>query len=376
MYDDAKNDLFAKYGGVDAQLLTIDLMEGHDFEYWCADLLRKNGFCNVTVTQGSGDQGVDVLAQKDGIRYAIQCKCYSSDLGNKPIQEVSAGRQMPEYHCQVGAVMTNRHFTKGAKDLAAATGTLLWDRDWIKAHLQSVDNIESDICSKKYDDEMFPAAVDAVLETNQTSIYMLQRKLNLGYARAARIVDEMEERGIVGPFQGAKPRAILITKEDWCSQSEGAVSGHNFQSAEESLDTEPVTHPVSPNLTTKEYDFDMPGDEPLSVKLKRFLEKSSHYKKEKSQPEGTFLKFLKRTFLPIIAYFDTTFFLAALGDLVIGKPTETWHYIYIFFMLIFPIILAIWVRVNKKGNRTILNTWSFWFTFSAIVAILVSIVQI
>ena len=64
-------------------------------------------------------------------------------------------------------------------------------------------------------DEMLPAAVDVILETGQASVSMLQRRLKLGYARAARIVDEMEEKGIVGPFQGSKPRAILITKEQW-----------------------------------------------------------------------------------------------------------------------------------------------------------------
>lgn len=64
-------------------------------------------------------------------------------------------------------------------------------------------------------DEMLPQAVDVILETGQASVSMLQRRLKLGYARAARIVDEMEERGIVGPFQGSKPRAILITKEQW-----------------------------------------------------------------------------------------------------------------------------------------------------------------
>jgi S-DNA-T family DNA segregation ATPase FtsK/SpoIIIE len=70
-------------------------------------------------------------------------------------------------------------------------------------------------------DEMLPAAVDVILETGQASVSMLQRRLKLGYARAARIVDEMEEKGIVGPFQGSKPRAILITKEQWQAKRGG-----------------------------------------------------------------------------------------------------------------------------------------------------------
>jgi S-DNA-T family DNA segregation ATPase FtsK/SpoIIIE len=64
-------------------------------------------------------------------------------------------------------------------------------------------------------DEMLPAAVDVILETGQASVSMLQRRLKLGYARAARIVDQMEEMGIVGPFEGSKPRQLLITKEQW-----------------------------------------------------------------------------------------------------------------------------------------------------------------
>lgn len=68
---------------------------------------------------------------------------------------------------------------------------------------------------------MLPAAVDVILETGQASVSMLQRRLKLGYARAARIVDEMEEKGIVGPFQGSKPRAILVTKEQWASMRGG-----------------------------------------------------------------------------------------------------------------------------------------------------------
>jgi len=77
-------------------------------------------------------------------------------------------------------------------------------------------------------DEMLPAAVDVILETGQASVSMLQRRLKLGYARAARIVDEMEEKGIVGPFQGSKPRAILVTKEQWETMRSGGTAQMDF----------------------------------------------------------------------------------------------------------------------------------------------------
>ncbi len=84
-------------------------------------------------------------------------------------------------------------------------------------------------------DELLPAAVEVVLETGQASVSMLQRRLKLGYARAARIVDEMEERGIVGPFEGAKPRAVLITKEQWQQIQNGTFVPENPQVEEEIL---------------------------------------------------------------------------------------------------------------------------------------------
>lgn len=104
----------------------VDSMDGQSFERFCANLLRANGFNDVELTKGSGDQGVDILAIKDEIRYAIQCKCYSSDIGNTPVQEVYTGRKF--YRCHIGVVMTNSYFTQGAIDAAKATGVLLWDR--------------------------------------------------------------------------------------------------------------------------------------------------------------------------------------------------------------------------------------------------------
>lgn len=125
---------------VESELERIDKMDGRTFEQWCAKLLQKSGFINVEVTRASGDQGVDVLATLDGVKYAVQCKCYSSDLGNKPVQEVYAGRAI--YDCQVGSVMTNRYFTSSAKELAEATGVFLWDRDWITSLLEELDDDE------------------------------------------------------------------------------------------------------------------------------------------------------------------------------------------------------------------------------------------
>ena len=64
-------------------------------------------------------------------------------------------------------------------------------------------------------DEMFPNAVEVVLDAKMASTTLLQRKLKLGYARAARLMDELESKGIIGPFEGSKPRQVLITKQQW-----------------------------------------------------------------------------------------------------------------------------------------------------------------
>ena len=106
-----------------------DSMDGHEFEYFCADLLKNNGFINVVVTQGSGDHGIDILAEKDDISYAIQCKCYSSNIGNAAVQQAHTGKAL--YHKDVAVVMTNQYFTQQAQDEASQLGVKLWNRDKI-----------------------------------------------------------------------------------------------------------------------------------------------------------------------------------------------------------------------------------------------------
>lgn len=112
----------------------IDLMEGHDFEYYCAELLKGRGFQEVEVTRGSGDYGIDILAEKEGITYAIQCKCYTAPVGVKAVQEAYAGRDY--YDRMVGAVLTNQYFTQPAVEAAKKLKILLWDRGYLESMLE------------------------------------------------------------------------------------------------------------------------------------------------------------------------------------------------------------------------------------------------
>lgn len=100
-------------------------MTGYEYEKKCAELLKAKGFTNVTVTPGSGDQGIDVLAKKGKKKYGIQCKYYEGTVGNKAVQEAFAGASF--YDCTVAMVITNSKLTEPAKKLAAKLGVEVWE---------------------------------------------------------------------------------------------------------------------------------------------------------------------------------------------------------------------------------------------------------
>ncbi|MBQ9664734.1 MAG: restriction endonuclease [Oscillospiraceae bacterium] len=114
----------------------IDGLDGAEFEKFCAYVLRKNGFENVEITRGSGDQGVDIIAWYGDEKYAIQCKRFQSRLSNTPVQEVHAGRTI--YDCDRAAVMTNSYFTAGAIEAAQSCDVELWDRDDLCAMIDAL----------------------------------------------------------------------------------------------------------------------------------------------------------------------------------------------------------------------------------------------
>ena len=93
--------------------IDFDAMDGSTFERFCAELLKKNGYRKVRLTEATSDHGIDILADKDGVRYAIQCKCYEGKVGK-------ADRAV---------VLINNYFTPQAEEDAEALGVLLWDRE-------------------------------------------------------------------------------------------------------------------------------------------------------------------------------------------------------------------------------------------------------
>lgn len=108
----------------------FDEMDGWEFEEYIAELLSRDGYIHVEVTKGSGDQGVDVLAQREGVSYAVQCKHYAAKIPNKAVQEAYAGAKF--YGCDVPVVLTNSYFSPSALELGDEIGVELWDRDELK----------------------------------------------------------------------------------------------------------------------------------------------------------------------------------------------------------------------------------------------------
>lgn len=111
-----------------------------------------------------------------------------------------------------GAFVTDKEVEK-AVDFIKSQGNVEYNEDILEEiNNENTSGSEKDQGDK---DDLLPQAIDMVVDAGQASVSLIQRKFKVGYARAARIVDQMEERGIVGPFEGSKPRQVLISKQQW-----------------------------------------------------------------------------------------------------------------------------------------------------------------
>lgn len=113
----------------------IDMMNGSEFEQFVSLLYSKMGY-SAEVTKHSGDQGIDVIAEKNNIKVGIQAKCYSNSVGNSAIQEAVAGKNY--YNCDKVIVVTNNSFTNSAIELAQVNDVILWDRNILKEKISEL----------------------------------------------------------------------------------------------------------------------------------------------------------------------------------------------------------------------------------------------
>lgn len=173
------------------------ITNGYDFEHFCAKLLRINGFSNVSVTQSSGDYGIDVLANKNGLKYAIQCKHYSSTVGNSAIQEAATGKLY--YECDVAVVMTNSTFTANAINLAKSAKVLLWDGDSILALIKSSDLHTNSLRKKTpiLDSKLISQAMDIAFSSGYITETLLVRKLSITHSKASELIVSLLNLGII-----------------------------------------------------------------------------------------------------------------------------------------------------------------------------------
>ena len=101
-------------------------------------------------------------------------------------------------------------------DFVKANGEAKYSEDIIES-IENNNKSDKEVAEDKDDDadEFLPEAIETVIEIGTASASLIQRKFKVGYARAARIIDQMEERGIISGYQGSKPREVLMTKERW-----------------------------------------------------------------------------------------------------------------------------------------------------------------
>lgn len=214
-------------------------MEGDEFEKYCAQLLEAKGYEEVEVTSGSHDYGVDILADRDGISYAIQCKCYSEPIGIKAIQEVYAGKDY--YGCMVAVVMTNQYFTKTAEEFAQKLNVMLWDGDIMKKMIMKYGggfDIQSAIIDKDQSKASTPVLKNEAKKKSSGSSAVMKAVDRLNPTQTAvksrsisEVKAELQKLDKTEPIQQAKNNEKPLvkeqteTKEQNTAKEQGAVKG-------------------------------------------------------------------------------------------------------------------------------------------------------
>lgn len=146
-------------------------MSGWDFERYCADCLLKKGFTKAEVTSGSGDHGVDIIAEQNGIRFGIQCKLYQGQIPNKAVQEAYTGASY--YDCDVAVIMSNSELTKQAQ----AEAKKLRVKFWSIADYMTLEDKKSSKGSSPYEENSKPTSYEEYVQRQKEYEYALNKKI-------------------------------------------------------------------------------------------------------------------------------------------------------------------------------------------------------
>lgn len=183
-------------------IFDVDSMNGPEFENFTVDLLKQLDYCDVKATPVSNDYGVDVLAEKNGQTYAIQCKRYSQKVNNSSVQEVAAGKDY--YNCDCAAVLTNNYFTNNAIQLAEKINVSLWDRDTLQKMIrEAYPYVEEN-------QEYIPTneELSAVVNANIAFGAVMQTE-NLA------IINSLRDDGLIKPFKQYQYPEFTFTESEW-----------------------------------------------------------------------------------------------------------------------------------------------------------------
>ncbi len=166
-------------------------IKGHEYEHYCAEELRAAGW-DARVTQGSRDQGVDIIAERSRIRLVVQCKLRSKPISNQAVQQITAGRIHEQ--ADIGAVVSNNSFTTSAQELAATNNILLLHhRDLMQIHnllgLEEVEENSEDTKSFELNSEKSEAQPDiGTVNLNRNLSRKIFPKINLNYTVSLGLV--------------------------------------------------------------------------------------------------------------------------------------------------------------------------------------------
>lgn len=168
----------------------------------------------------------DMLFYPVGIAKPVRVQgCYLSDSEVEKVVDFIKGQQQSAYDDDVMQEIERQAAMEKKKNGGATAG-------------------DSDEESEA--DEMIPKAIEVVVDAQMASTTLLQRKLKLGYARAARIIDNLEERGIIGPYEGSKPRKVLISKQQWYEMNALAQGGAGRDYSENETPVQEAEAPEAP----------------------------------------------------------------------------------------------------------------------------------